>query len=231
MGSKVIENTKTDVKEIEIEIKKENKIIPELIRRLIDIVIGVFGIILLIPITIVIYIARKILKEDNGPIFYEQLRIGKDGKYFRLYKYRTMVVGADEKLREYLNENENAKEEFEKIHKLKDDPRITKLGKFLRKTSIDEMPQFLNVFIGNMHLVGPRPYLPYEKKNMNTYYEKIITCKPGITGLWQINGRNETTFEERLKADIYYINNKTLLMDIKIFFKTIIAVITRNGAL
>ena len=232
MNSKIVEEKELQIKKIDIgqEIKA-NKIINELIKRTVDIIAGIFGTILLVPITICIYIARKILKEDNGPIFYEQLRIGKDGKTFRLYKYRTMVIGADEKLKQYLEENEEARKEFEENHKLRDDPRITKIGKFLRKTSIDEIPQFFNILIGDMHLVGPRPYLLCEKEYMGTYYDKIIQCKPGITGLWQTSGRSQTTFEDRLKMEKYYVDNNSLKIDLKIIIRTIAVIIKKEGAM
>ena len=168
------------------------KVLYKVVKRLIDILGGLVGCVLLIPITVAIYIARKILKEDDGPIFYEQLRIGKNGKEFRLYKFRSMVMNADEKLEKYLDENEEARLEFEKYKKLKKDPRITKLGNFLRKSSIDEFPQFINVLKGDMSLVGPRPYLHREIKDMGENYKKITSVKPGLTGYWQVNGRNGT---------------------------------------
>ena len=234
MDLKTIKREKNKFKKIDIDLEKtikEKKIITRLIKRMSDIFIGIIGIIILIPMTIVIYIVRKILKEDDGPIFYEQLRIGKNGKHFRLYKYRTMIVGADEKLKQYLEENEEARKEFEENHKLQNDPRITKLGKFLRKTSIDEVPQFINVLMGSMSLIGPRPYLLSEKEDMGIYYDKIIKCKPGITGLWQTSGRSQTTFEERLKIESYYADNNSIITDAKIFFKTIRVIFKKEGAI
>lgn len=155
------------------------------VKRTIDIIGSLVGVIALIPLTIGIYIANLINK-DKGPIFYTQERIGKNGKLFKMYKFRSMVVGADEKLQEYLKQNRDAREEYKKYKKLKDDPRITKVGKFIRKTSIDEFPQFINVLKGDMSLVGPRPYLPREKEEMGDSYEYITKCKPGITGFWQV---------------------------------------------
>lgn len=211
--------------------KKVKLYIEKAVKRVIDIIAGLVGTILLIPITIGIYIARKILKEDDGPIFYDQLRIGKGGKYFKLYKYRSMVIGADEILKEYLAENEEAREEYSKYKKLKKDPRITKLGNFLRKTSLDEFPQFINVLKGDMSLVGPRPYLPREKEDMSEYYKYIIQCKPGITGYWQIAGRSNVTFQDRLDLDIKYYETKSLKNDIKILLKTFIKVFVKEGAI
>ena len=211
--------------------KKIKLYIEKAVKRVIDIIAGLVGTILLIPITIGIYIARKILKEDDGPIFYDQLRIGKNGKHFKLYKYRSMVIGADEILKEYLAENEEAREEYSKYKKLKKDPRITKLGNFLRKTSLDEFPQFINVLKGDMSLVGPRPYLPREKEDMREYYKYIIQCKPGITGYWQTTGRSNVTFDDRLKMDYEYYQNKSLKMDFKLLIKTILNVVKKEGAI
>ena len=207
------------------------RIIENFIKRTIDILAGIVGTILLVPITIGIYIARKILKEDDGPIFYEQLRIGKNGKEFKIYKYRSMVMHADEKLWEYLNQNEEAREEYFQYKKLKNDPRITKLGKFLRRTSIDEFPQFINILKGDMSLVGPRPYLYREKEDMENKYQQIITVKPGLTGLWQVSGRSGVTFEGRIAMDINYIKNRNLWLDFKILLKTILKVFTKRGAI
>ena len=211
--------------------KKVKLYIEKAVKRVIDIIAGLVGTILLIPITIGIYIARKILKEDNGPIFYDQLRIGKNGKIFKMYKYRSMVIGADDKLKEYLVENEEAREEYSKYKKLKKDPRITKLGNFLRKTSLDEFPQFINVLKGDMSLVGPRPYLQREKDDMGEYYKYIIQCKPGITGYWQTTGRSDVTFDDRLKMDYKYYQNRNLKIDLKLLGKTILNVVKKEGAI
>ncbi len=229
----VISNINSVEKEnIHKEIHKNKKLllIEKFIKRFVDIVAGLVGIIILIPLTIGIYIARKILKEDEGPIFYDQLRIGKDGKHFKIYKYRTMVVGADKKLQAYLDENEDARKEYSQYKKLKDDPRVTKMGKFLRKTSIDELPQLINVLKGDMSLVGPRPYLPQEKEDMGTYYDSIVKCKPGITGLWQINGRNNVTFSDRIDLDMHYYYNPSLKLDLKILLGTVKKLINKEGA-
>ena len=211
--------------------KKVKLYIEKAVKRVIDIIAGLVGTILLIPITIGVYIARKILKEDDGPIFYDQLRIGKNGKIFKMYKYRSMVIGADDKLKEYLAKNEEAREEYSKYKKLKKDPRITKLGNFLRKTSLDEFPQFINVLKGNMSLVGPRPYLQREKDDMGEYYKYIIQCKPGITGYWQTTGRSGVIFQDRLKMDYDYYQNRNLKIDLKLLGKTILNVVKKEGAI
>ena len=199
------------------------------IKRIIDILGALVGIITLIPLTAIIWILNKINKED-GPIFYAQERIGKDGKYFKMYKYRSMVVNADEVLADLLEKNENARKEYNTYKKLKNDPRITKIGEFLRKTSLDEFPQFINVLKGEMSLVGPRAYMLKEKKDMGNLYENIVKCKPGITGLWQVNGRSSVTFENRLIMDLEYIEKCNLGLDIEILFKTISTVLNKEGA-
>lgn len=204
--------------------------IEKTIKRILDIIGGLCGILILIPLTIGIWIANKLLKDD-GPIFYTHERIGQDGKIFKMYKYRSMVVGADEKLKEYLKENEEARKEYKEYKKLKNDPRITKIGKFIRKTSIDEFPQFINVLKGDMSLVGPRPYLPREKEEINGFFKYITSCKPGITGLWQTRGRSNTTFTERLTMDMEYYYNHTLKMDIKLLYKTVENVVKKEGAI
>ena len=219
-----------EIKPIIVVTKKQN-IIYRFIKRAIDILAGLVGVILLIPLMIVVEIIRIAKKENQGPLFYEQLRIGKNGKQFRMYKFRSMCMNADDTLKEYLKNNEEARKEFKKYKKLKKDPRITKVGKVLRETSLDEFPQLINVLLGNMSLVGPRPYLPREKEDMGEYYSSIIKVKPGITGYWQIRGRSKTSFNDRLKMDLQYVNNCSLKNDIKILVKTFSKVFKRDGAI
>ncbi|MFR6021566.1 MAG: sugar transferase [Clostridia bacterium] len=211
-----------------VEVKK---VLYKVVKRLIDILGGLVGCVLLVPITVAIYIARKVLKEDEGPMFYEHLRYGKDGKKFRIYKFRSMCIDADKRLKEYLEQNEEARKEFEENHKLKDDPRITKLGKFIRKTSIDELPQFVNVLKGDMSLIGPRPIVDGEIEKYGENKEKFLSVKPGLTGYWAANGRSDITYEERMKMELYYVDNISFKLDIQIFFKTIISVIKKEGAM
>ena len=199
-------------------------------KRTLDIIGGIVGILALIPLTIMIYIANLICK-DKGPVFYSQERIGKNGKKFRMYKYRSMVVGADEKLEKYLEENEEAREEYKVYKKLKNDPRITKIGGFIRKTSIDEFPQFINVLKGEMSLVGPRPYLEREKEDMTYFYKYIVSCKPGVTGLWQVSGRSEVTFDERVHMDMDYFRKNSFGNDVKIIKQTVEKIVKREGAI
>ena len=198
-------------------------------RRSVDIVAGLFGVLLLIPMSILIYCINKFSKQ-SGPMFFVQERIGLNGKVFKMYKFRTMVENADQKLKEILEEDEELRKEYKKYKKLKNDPRITKVGRFLRKTSLDEFPQFINIIKGDMSLVGPRPYLEREKEDMGEAYTTIIKCKPGLTGKWQVSGRNGVTFEDRLNMDIDYYNNRTIKGDIKIILKTIAKTIKKEGA-
>ncbi len=199
------------------------------IKRLFDIIAGLVGLILLIPISLIIKII-SVFNGDFAPIMFTQNRIGKDGKEFKFYKFRSMVPNADEVLFKMLKENKEVAAEYKKNKKLKDDPRITKVGKFIRRTSIDELPQLLNVLKGEMSLIGNRPYLPREKEDMGKYYDDIIKTKPGITGYWQVSGRSDVSFKERLKLEQYYSNHYGLRMDIKIFFKTFSAVFGHKGA-
>lgn len=212
------------------ETKTNRKILYKVLKRIIDIIGALVGTVILIPTTAIIYLARKISKEDNGPLFFEQIRIGKNGKPFRMYKFRTMVMKADEKLYKYLEENPEAKKEYKKYKKLKHDPRITKLGNILRKTSLDEFPQFINVLKGEMSLVGPRPYLYREKEDLGEYSNLITKVTPGITGYWQVNGRNDVDFEERKYMDTYYIEHRGIIMDLKIISKTFFKIFKKEGA-
>ena len=197
-------------------------------KRTSDVVISAIALVALSPIMALTAIAVKL--DSKGPAFLVQERIGQDGKIFKMYKYRSMVVGADDILEKYLAENEEARKEYQTYKKLKEDPRVTKLGKFIRKTSIDELPQLVNVLIGNMSLVGPRPYLPREKDDMKSYYNCIIQSKPGITGLWQVSGRSETSFDERLSLDYTYNQSKGMKCDTKILIQTAFKVFKREGA-
>lgn len=200
------------------------------IKRIIDILAGICGVTILIPLIIVVYIMR-IINKENGPIFYEQLRIGKNGKIFRIHKFRSMVIGADEILADYLKAHPKEAKEYKINKKLKNDPRITKTGKILRKTSLDEWPQFIEILTGKMSLVGPRPYMPSEKEDMGEYYQYIIKVKPGLTGPWQIAGRSNLTFQDRLKLDEEYASRCGNRRDIVILLKTFKKVFRKEGAI
>lgn len=199
------------------------------LKRIMDICAGLCGVVLLVPLTIFVYF-KKVKQGDKGPVFYTQNRIGKDGKEFKIYKYRTMVVGADEILDDLMRENPAIRDEYNKNKKLVDDPRITDIGRFLREKSLDEFPQLINVLLGQMSLIGPRPYLPREKDDMGDYYDDIISCKPGLTGMWQTHGRSDVDFEHRLVLDEYYYRNWSFWLDITILFKTVKQVLYGYGA-
>ncbi len=188
------------------------------IKRLFDIIVSLTALLILSPIFLIIIIAIKL--GSKGPAIYTHERIGLNGKLFKLYKFRSMVENADQVLVQLLEENKDLALEYKINKKLKNDPRITKIGAFIRKTSIDELPQLINVLKGEMSLIGNRPYLPREKEDMGFYYEDIIKSKPGITGLWQTSGRNDITFKMRCKCEADYSKKASLKMDIKIFFKT-----------
>ena len=198
------------------------------IKRLFDIFCSLIACIVLIPVTIILKILF-ILTGDFKPIFYKQKRIGKNGKFIYIYKFRSMVWNADEVLKELLKQPKY-KKEWKENQKFENDPRITKLGKFIRKTSLDELPQFINVLKNDMSMIGPRPLVEGEldeHKGNHELYEKV---KPGITGWWAANGRSATTYKKRLELEYYYVENCSLLLDIKCIFKTIKAVLFKTGA-
>jgi len=200
-----------------------------IIKRLCDLFLSFIGLVFLSPIFLIVAILIKI--DSKGPAFFIQERIGKNGELFKLYKFRSMILNADEILFKILKEDEVLREEYRINKKLRDDPRMTRVGLFLRKTSLDELPQLLNVFLGNMSFIGPRPYLPREINDMGEYYFYIIKCKPGLSGLWQVSGRNNLTFENRLKIDEEYYYARGLGKDAKIFFDTAKFVVRKEGAM
>lgn len=183
--------------------------------------------VLFFPVLIIVIVIKL---EDGGPAFYYQNRLGKDGKIFKLYKFRSMILNADEVLQEKLKEDKEIAKEYKKYKKLENDFRITKIGNFIRKTSLDELPQIINILKGDMSFIGPRPYLEIEEEDMGRNKKTILTVTPGLTGYWQAYGRNNTTFKERVKMETYYAKNLSLLFDIKIFFKTMLVVVKKDGA-
>ncbi|MCK9226052.1 MAG: exopolysaccharide biosynthesis polyprenyl glycosylphosphotransferase [Candidatus Muirbacterium halophilum] len=199
-----------------------------LIKRLFDIFGSIIGIIILSPVFIFIIIAIKLT--SKGPVFYAHKRLGKNKKIFGCWKFRTMVLNADKILEEWLEKNPEIREEFYKDFKLKDDPRITSIGNFLRKTSLDEFPQLWNVIKGEMSLVGPRPIVEKEVFKYKEWSDMLFRVKPGITGMWQASGRNDIEYDDRVELDMYYIKNWSLWLDIVIIIKTIIAVFMKKGA-
>lgn len=196
-----------------------------LAKRLLDIIGGIIGTALLIPMTVIL--APIICLESPGPIFFVQKRVGKNGRTFNMYKFRSMYVDAENRKEELMCQNEMKGLMF----KLKDDPRITKIGRFIRRTSLDEFPQFFNILKGDMSLVGTRPPTLEEFEQYQSYHKKRLSTTPGLTGLWQVSGRNDiNNFEDVVTLDIEYIDNWSLGMDLKILWKTIIVVMKKNGA-
>ncbi len=195
-----------------------------------DKIFSIFASIIFLPLGIIIAFAIKM--EDKGPIFYLHDRVGLGGKIFKLIKFRTMCPDADKLLDKILEDNPQLKEEWDKNFKLKNDPRVTKVGKFLRKTSLDELPQFINVLKGDMSVVGPRPVVEEE---LEKYYgdkaKYYISVKPGITGYWQVEARSDVCdYKERVEMDVWYVKNMSLLLDIKIILKTVWVMLTGKGA-
>lgn len=221
-GSLALQN-ETDYSE---QIKKVG-IYSKYIKRGIDIFLSVIGLILLSPIFCFIAIAIKL--DSKGSVFYKHKRIGKDGEIIYLYKFRSMYTDSKERL-EMLLKNPDIRKEWEENFKLKDDPRITKIGKFLRKTSLDELPQLLNILKGEMSIIGPRPVIDEELEKYRQNKSKFLSVTPGLTGYWACNGRSATTYEDRIAMELYYIDNISARIDIKIFFKTILSVLNRKGA-
>lgn len=199
------------------------------IKRVFDLTIG--SIILLVSIPLLLLIAVAIKLDSKGPALFAQERLGQNGGTFTCYKFRTMFTDGDKLLKKYLKTNGQARDEWTTFNKLKDhDPRVTKVGSILRRFSLDELPQVINVILGDMSLVGPRPYLPRERKQMGNWAHDIHVAKPGITGLWQVSGRNEIEFEGRLKLDTWYVRNWSLWLDLILLIKTTKVVIFKKGA-
>ena len=199
-------------------------------KRIMDIIGSLVGITILIPLTVIVKIVN-VLNKDYGPIFYSHERIGMNGKHFKMYKFRSMCMDSQEVLEKILAEDEDAKKEWEETMKLKNDPRITPIGKILRKTSLDEFPQFINVFKGEMSLVGPRAVIDGEIEKFGEYKNAFLSVKPGITGYWASHGRSDTSYDERVEMEYYYVRKNTVLMDIRILFRTVISVIKKEGAM
>lgn len=213
-------------KNYDFALETSNKHFYNFFKRLFDIISSLAALIILSPFFIVISIIIKI--DSRGEAIFGHNRLGSNGKIIKVYKFRTMVKNAEEILR---NLPPDQKREFEKNFKLENDPRITAVGNFLRKTSLDELPQLLNILIGNMSVVGPRPIVEKEIQKYGKYGSKLLTVKPGLTGNWQANGRSNTTYEERVKLDMDYIDNRSFWLDIKIILKTVVAVFKKEGAM
>ena len=199
------------------------------VKRFMDIIIGTVGTITLLPLYIAIKISY-IKEKDFAPVLFKQSRIGKNGKEIYIYKFRSMIPNAEAELERLMREDRKIREEYLKNKKLENDPRITKIGKIIRKTSLDEFPQFFNVLKGDMSFVGPRPYLWREKEDMGKGYQEIIKVKPGITGPWQVSGRNDISFKNRVKIESQYANHWGVKTDLKIVLNTFGTVLKSKGA-
>lgn len=202
-----------------------NKTLYSVIKRFFDIVLSFLGIIVLSPVFIILFITIKVT--SKGPAIFVHKRVGKGGKEIGIYKFRSMVMNAEEMIKYFTPEQ---KAEFEKNFKLENDPRITKVGKFIRKTSLDELPQLFNILKGDISIVGPRPITEAETAFYGNYRELLLSVKPGLTGLWAANGRSNTTYSRRRAMEIYYVKNRSLLFDMKIILKTVLSVFKSEGA-
>lgn len=202
-----------------------NKPVYDFVKRFADIICSAIAIILLSPFFIIISIAIK--ATSKGPVIFVHKRVGKNGKKIGIYKFRSMVMNAEELIEKFTPEQ---KEEFKKNFKLENDPRITKIGKFLRKTSLDELPQLFNILKGDLSIVGPRPIMEVETKIYGKYKDMLLSVKPGLTGFWAANGRSDTSYKRRRAMEIYYVKNRSLLFDIKIILKTAVSVFKGEGA-
>lgn len=198
------------------------------VKRLFDIIFSLSVLVFCAPIYLALAIA--IAATSSGSIFYIQERVGKNYRHFRCIKFRTMVPDADRVLNEMMARSADLRQEFSENFKLKQDPRITKIGKFLRTTNLDEFPQFINVLKGEMSIVGPRPLVPDELERYGADIDRVLTIRPGITGLWQVSGRNDIPYPQRVRIDVSYVKRRNFWLDIRIILKTILlTVITKNN--
>ena len=196
--------------------------------RAVDLLIATAAFIFFAPLFVLVALLVKV--EDGGPVFFAQERIGRGGKLFRCLKFRTMATDADVQLRELLARDPVARREWDRDHKLKDDPRITRVGRFLRESSLDELPQLLNIIKGEMSLVGPRPIVPAEAPRYGRHIKRYCAVRPGLTGLWQVSGRNDVSYRERVVMDVAYVRGRCLWLDLKIIARTVPAVLLRRGS-
>lgn len=195
------------------------------VKRLFDMVASTIALVILSPLFLIIAICIKI-DDPKGPVFYSQVRVGKDGKHFKMFKFRSMVTNADQLLEKLRSQNDVDGAMF----KMKNDPRITKVGRIIRKYSLDELPQLANVVMGSMSIVGPRPPLVSEVAEYTDYDKQRLMVKPGATGMWQVGGRNDVSFDEMVALDLMYIQERSIWLDLKIMFETVKIMIIPNGA-
>ena len=205
--------------------RAKKKTVNETIKRGFDLVCSILALVVFSPLLLILMIVIKL--DSKGPIFFSHKRLGHKGKLIKVYKFRTMVANAEEVLNNLPPEQ---KKEFYMNFKLENDPRITKIGNFLRRSSLDELPQLFNIIKGDMSIVGPRPIVEKELEKYGEFAEKFLSVIPGLTGYWQCNGRSDTTYEERVQMDMHYIDNRSMFLDIKIILQTVVVVIRKEGA-
>lgn len=210
----------------EILVKSNDRRQYTFLKRVFDIFVGLLALIVLSPIILIVAVLVKM--DSPGPVVFGHERIGKNNKKIKVYKFRSMYQNSQEI---FDNFTEEQKKEYYINFKLDNDPRITKIGSFLRKTSLDELPQLINIIKGDMSFVGPRPIVEKEVEKYGPYFEKFVSVTPGLTGYWQANGRSDTTYDQRVQMDMYYIDNRSFVMDIKIIVKTFTSVIKKEGAI
>ena len=228
MSNNVMENvqTNTDIVEVKDKSLLDKRELYISLKRVADILISSLALVVLLPFIAIISVLIKI--DSKGKVFYKQTRIGKNGKYFTIYKFRTMVSDANNFSKYFTKEQ---MEKYKINYKLDNDPRITKMGKILRKTSLDELPQLINILKGDLSIIGPRPVVDGEIEKYGLNKNKLLSVTPGLTGNWAANGRSCTSYEERMKLELDYVENISFKMDMEIFFKTIISVLKRKGAM
>ena len=197
----------------------------KIVKRTSDVALSSIALVGLLPIFAVIALAIKL--ESKGPVFFKHTRIGKDGKIIKIYKFRSMVENAEDLIKKFTPEQ---MKEYQENYKLSNDPRVTKVGKFLRRTSLDELPQLINIVKGDLSIIGPRPVVAEELKKYGTNIKKFLSVTPGLTGYWAANGRSCISYEQRMQMELFYIDNLSFKLDVKVFFKTIGAVLNRRGA-
>jgi len=219
-------NARTSMVVIENALLKRSNII---LKTTSDVIFAILFLPVMIPVfALIAYMIKR--EEPQGSIFFKQERLGKDGAIFVCYKFRSMREDGDKVLETYLKEHPEEVENYNIYHKYEHDPRVTKIGDLLRRTSLDELPQIINVLRGEMSLIGPRPYMLNEKEKIGSKVDLVLAVKPGISGLWQVSGRSDVDFNSRVAMDVYYTRNWRLWMDVVIFFKTIKTVLVREGA-
>ena len=216
-----LELTTTSTNEV-IKIKS----IYKYVKRFMDIVLASIGLVVLSPVFLIIAILIK--TESKGKVFFKHKRIGKNGKEIYIYKFRTMVENAEDLIKQFTPEQ---MKEFKENFKLENDPRVTKIGRILRKTSLDELPQLINIIKGDISIIGPRPVVEEELEKYGMNKNKFLSVMPGLTGYWAANGRSDTTYAQRMEMELYYVDNMSFRMDVKIFFKTVLSVLKREGAM